>query len=42
LAARKVDPELVHKHRAPFDAMQRKGAEARDQEASFEAWRPKR
>jgi phage gp16-like protein len=42
LAARKVDAELVHKHRARFDEMHRKGAEARHEEASFEPWRPRR
>ena len=42
LADRKVDAELVHKHRGRFDETERRGAEARDEEASFEAWRPKR
>lgn len=42
LADRKVDAEIVHKHRGRFDEIQRRGAEARDEEASFEAWRPKR
>jgi hypothetical protein len=42
LATRKVDADGVHKHRARFDQAQRKGAEVRDEEACFEAWRPKR
>jgi hypothetical protein len=42
LANRKVDADIVHKHRAHYDETQRKAAEARDEEASFEAWRPKR
>jgi hypothetical protein len=42
LATRKVDADGVHKHRARFDEAQRKSAEVRDEEASFEAWRPKR
>jgi hypothetical protein len=42
LASRKVDADIVHKHRARYDETQRKAAEARDEEASFEAWRPKR
>ncbi len=42
LASRKVDADIVHKHRARFDETERKAVEARDEEASFEAWRPKR
>jgi hypothetical protein len=42
LATRKVDADGVHKHRARFDQAQRKGAEVRDEEACFEAWRHKR
>lgn len=42
LAERKVDADLVHKDRSRFDELQRKAIEARDEEASFEAWRPKR
>jgi hypothetical protein len=42
LADRKVEAEQVHKHRARFDDARKKVAEARDEEASFEAWRPKR
>ena len=42
LATRKVDADGVDKHRARFDQAQRKDAEARDEEASSEAWRPKR
>jgi hypothetical protein len=42
LASRKVDADIVSRHRARYDETQRKAAEARDEEASFEAWRPKR
>jgi hypothetical protein len=42
LADRKVDADVVHKDRARFDELQRRATEARDDEASFEAWRPKR
>jgi hypothetical protein len=42
LAERKVDADVVHKDRARFDELQRRASEVRDDEASFEAWRPKR
>jgi hypothetical protein len=42
LADRKVDADVVHKDRARFDELQRRATEVRDDEASFEAWRPKR
>jgi hypothetical protein len=42
LVDRKVDADVVHKDRARFDELRRRATEVRDDEASFEAWRPKR
>jgi hypothetical protein len=42
LATRKVDADVVHEHHVGFDEVHRKRAEARDEEASLETWRPKR
>jgi hypothetical protein len=42
LVERKVDADVVQKDRARFDDLRRKAVEVRDDEASFEAWRPKR
>jgi hypothetical protein len=42
LAIRKVDADVVHEHHVRFDEVHQKRAEARDEEASLETWRPKR
>jgi hypothetical protein len=41
LSLRARDAELVGKHHETWRDAQRKNAEARDEEAAFEAWRPK-
>jgi hypothetical protein len=38
----KADADVVHEHRARFDDTQRWAVEAFEEEASSEAWRPKR
>jgi hypothetical protein len=40
-AARRADAEVVEKDRARWNAALRRSVEAREEEASFEAWRPK-
>jgi len=42
LATRKGDADVVREHHVRFDEVHRKRAEARDEEAALEAWRPKR
>jgi hypothetical protein len=42
LAMSARDAELVERHHEKWDDARRKDAEAREEDASFEAWRPKR
>jgi hypothetical protein len=42
VATRRADAKVVEKHRARWDDAQRKGKEAREEEASSEAWRSRR
>ena len=42
VAARRADARVVEGHREHWDTERRKVAEAREEEASAEAWRPKR
>jgi hypothetical protein len=42
VAARRADARVVKGHREHWDTERRKVAEAREEEASAEAWRPKR
>jgi hypothetical protein len=42
VASRRADADVVAKDRARWDDARKKSAEARDEEAASEGWRPKR